>query len=233
MGVQLNGNNMNEKIINNESFYNKLKKLINKNLKIIIISLVACFLFFILFQLVNFYKINKIHKNSVSFFNTQSLDDIDSIKDSMLKLSKEKNFYSILSNLELIEISLGKKDFSNAISLYNNLLNNKNLNRTYRSAIASKASYKFIDISFEDSSENYINILQDFISLIDSDLLNYQGIKLELNYLVKILEVEKNNIEYENFNEAIDLHNSIMTSEVVSSVIKERVNKIHEFQLYN
>ena len=232
LGVQLNGNNMNEKIINNESFYNKLKNLINKNLRIIILFLVASFLFFISFQLFNFYKINKIHKNSISFFNTQNLEDIATIKNSMTELSNQKNFYSILSNLELIEISIDKKDFKKAISIYDDLLNNKNLNQIYRSAIASKASYKFIDISFGDSSQNYINTIENFISLIDNELINYQGVKLELNYLVKILEVEKNNIEYNSFNEAIDLYNNIMTSEVVSSVIKERVNKIHEFQSY-
>ena len=48
-------------------------------------------------------------------------------------------------------------------------------------------------------------------------------------YLIKILEVEKNSIDYSSFNEVSDIYENIMSSDVVSSAIKERVNKIHEF----
>ena len=78
-------------------------------------------------------------------------------------------------------------------------------------------------------SLNYLNIINDFISYIDDKTDSYKGIKLELKYLIKILEAEKNSIDYSSFNEVNDIYENIMSSDVVSSAIKERVNKIHEF----
>ena len=52
---------------------------------------------------------------------------------------------------------------------------------------------------------------------------------MELQYLTKILEAEKNSINYSSFNEVNDIYENIMSSDVVSSAIKERANKIHEF----
>ena len=64
------------------------------------------------------------------------------------------------------------------------------------------------------------------------ELVNYKGVKLELKYLVKIAEAEKNNIEYLKYKEAIDLYNNIINSDFSSPAIKERVKKIHEFFSY-
>jgi len=64
---------------------------------------------------------------------------------------------------------------------------------------------------------------------IDDKTDSYKGIKLELEYLTKILEAEINSIDYSSFNEVNDMYKNIMNSDVVSSDIKERVNKIHEF----
>jgi len=223
---------MNLNTLNNASFFNTIRNFMNKNLKLIIIFLIICFVIFITYQIFNYYTKNKILKNSISFYNTLNLNDINSINEPFSNLSKQKNFYAILSKLELIDISLNNKDYEYAIFLYNELLKDKKLNKIYISAIASKASYKFIDISFSESSQDYLINIENFISFIDNELINYQGIKLELNYLVKILEAQKNNKEYNKFNEAIDVYNNIVNSDVVSSVIKERVNKIHEFHLY-
>ena len=78
-------------------------------------------------------------------------------------------------------------------------------------------------------SSDYLNIINDFISYVDEDTDSYKGIKLELEYLTKILEAEKNNIHYSSFNAVNDIYVNIMNSNAVSSAIKERVNKIHEF----
>ena len=40
---------------------------------------------------------------------------------------------------------------------------------------------------------------------------------------------KKNSIDYSSFNEVNDIYENIINSNVVSSAIKERVNKIHEF----
>ena len=231
LAVRLNGNNMNVNNLNNQGLLIKTKNFLKTNLKFIISIFIIFFLIFISFQFFNFYNLNKIHKNSVSFFNAQNLENINSIQKPMIELSKKKNFYSILSKLELIEISIKNKNFKNSIILYNELLNDKKLNNIYLSAIASKAAYNFIDINFTESSKDYISNIENFISFIDNDLINYQGIKMELNYLVKLLKTKKNNVEYRKFDEAIDLYKNILNSDVVSSTIKERVTKIHEFHL--
>ena len=113
--------------------------------------------------------------------------------------------------------------------MYLEVINTNKLDAVYKSAIASKASYQLIDINLEDLSSDYLNIINDFIFYIDDETDSYKGVKLELQYLTKILEVEKNNIDYSSFIEVSDIYENIMSSDVVSSAIKERVNKIHEF----
>ena len=231
--AQLNGNKMNENKLNNESLLNKTRKFFKKNIKPIIIFLISIFFIFIIFQLYNYYTINKIKKNSISFFNIQNFEGINTVEKPLKDLRGEKNFYAVLSKLELIEINIANNNYESAVNLYNELLKDKNLNNIYTSAIASKASFKFIDIGFKGYSKNYLSEINNFISYIDNELINYKGIKLELNYLAKVLEAEYNNIEYKNYNEAVDLYNKILNSDIVSSATKERVTKIHEFHLYN
>jgi hypothetical protein len=113
--------------------------------------------------------------------------------------------------------------------MYLEVINTNNLDAVYKSAIASKASYQLIDINLDDLSSDYLKIINDFISYIDEEKDSYKGIKLELEYLTKILEAEKNSIDYPSFNEVNDIYANIINSDAVSSAIKERVNKIHEF----
>jgi len=223
---------MNESTINKKNFLSQATNTVKDNIKSIIIFISLCFILFLSFQVYNFYSLSKIQKNSITFFKAQNLDDRSAIKAQISNLNNENDFYGILSKLELIQINLQQKNNQNAINLYIELLDNNNLDNIYKSAIASKASYQFIDLNFAELSINYLQIIENFISYIDDDLITYQGIKLELNYLVKILEAEKNRIEYLNFNEAVDMYNNIMNSDVVSSAIKERINKIHEFFSY-
>ena len=135
----------------------------------------------------------------------------------------------MLAKLELIELNVKQNNIQDSISMYLEVINQNNLDSVYKSAIASKASYQLIDINLEDLSSDYLNIISDFISYIDDEAVSYTGIKLELEYLIKILEAEKNKIDYLSFNDVSDIYENIMNSDVVSSAIKERVNKIHEF----
>ena len=135
----------------------------------------------------------------------------------------------MLAKLELIDLTLKQNNIEDSISMYLEIINQNNLETVYKSAIASKASYQLIDINFENLSSNYLNIINDFISYIDDETDSYKGIRLELKYLIKILEAEKNSIDYSSFNEVNDIYENIMSSDVVSSSIKERVNKIHDF----
>ncbi|MDC1060253.1 hypothetical protein OAQ43_02045 [Alphaproteobacteria bacterium] len=220
---------MNDKVINKKSFLSQVTEIIKTNLRNIIILLSLCFVLFLAFQIYSFYISNKIQKNSISFFSVQNTDDTNVITDTITKLSDDNTFYGVLAKLELIDLNLKQNNIQDSISMYLEVINKNNLDSVYKSAIASKASYQFIDINLEDLSSDYLNIINDFISYIDDETDSYKGIKLELDYLTKILEAEKNSINYSSFDEVNDIYKNIMNSDVVSSAIKERVNKIHEF----
>ena len=220
---------MNDNVINKKSFITQVTEIIKTNIRNIIIFLSLCFVLFLSYQIYSFYISNKIQKNSISFFAAQNTDDANVFTDTITKLSNDNTFYSVLAKLELIDLNLKKNNIQDSISMYLELINKNNLDSVYKSAIASKASYQLIDINLENLSSNYLNIINDFISNINDEVDSYKGIKLELKYLIKILEVEKNSIDYSSFNEISDIYENIMSSDVVSSAIKERVNKIHEF----
>ena len=220
---------MNDNVVNKKSFITQVTEIIKTNIRNIIIFLSLCFVLFLSYQIYSFYISNKIQQNSISFFDAQNTDDANVITDTITKLSNDNTFYSVLAKLELIDLNLKKNNIQDSISMYMELINKNNLDSVYKSAIASKASYQLIDINLENLSSNYLNIINDFISNINDEVDSYKGIKLELKYLIKILEVEKNSIDYSSFNEISDIYENIMSSDVVSSAIKERVNKIHEF----
>ena len=220
---------MNDNVVNKKSFLSHVTEIVKTNIRNIIILLSLCFVLFLSFQIYSFYISNKIQKNSISFFAAQNTDDTNVITDTITKLSNDNTFYGVLAKLELIDLTLKQNNFEDSISMYLKVINQNNLESVYKSAIASKASYQLIDINFENLSLNYLNIINDFISYINDESDSYKGIKLELEYLTRILEAEKNSIDYSSFNEVNDIYENIINSNVVSSAIKERVNKIHEF----
>jgi predicted negative regulator of RcsB-dependent stress response len=220
---------MNDDVVNKKSFIFQVTEIVKTNIRTVIIGLSLCFALFLSYQIYSFYISNKIQKNSISFFATQNTEDTNFINNTITKLTNDNTFYSVLAKLELIDLNLKKDNIQDSISMYLELINQNNLESVYKSAIASKASYQLIDINLENLSLNYLNIINDFISYINDEVDSYKGIKLELKYLIKILELEKNSIDYSSFNELSDIYENIMSSDVVSSAIKERVNKIHEF----
>jgi hypothetical protein len=220
---------MNDNVVNKKSFIIQVTEIIKTNLRNIIIFLSLCFVLFLSYQIYSFYISNKIQQNSISFFAAQNTDDTNVITDTITKLSKDNTFYSVLAKLELIDLNLKQNNIQDSISIYLEVINQSNLGSVYKSAIASKASYQLIDINLDDLSSDYINTIINFMSYIDDEADTYKGIKFELEYLIKILEVEKNSIDYSSSNEVNDIYENIMNSDVVSSAIKERVNKIHEF----
>ena len=223
---------MNENIINN-SYFNKFKNFIKSNLKNIVIFLSLIFMIFIIIQIYFFYNSSKIKNNSIEFFELQNLENLNEINQPYIELSNEDNFYGILSKLELIESNYNEKNINNLLALYQEILDSNKLNNIYKSAIASKASYQFINLNLNDINNDYLDIINDFISNIDDELLTYQGVKLELNYLAKILETQINNIDYSSSNEVIQIYQNIMNSETASQNLQDRINKIHEYFFYN
>ena len=115
--------------------------------------------------------------------------------------------------------------------MYKELLASSNLGDLYKSAIAANASYTMINASYEDNTNNYLNDISIYINNINDELDSYFSIKKELEYLLIVTEIDLNKSQYSN-SKALDKYNEIFNSSLISASTKERVKKIHEFQLF-
>ena len=213
----------------NNSLLKKIQNFIFKNYIQLIISSTVLIIVFIGFQTYNYFKIQDIKNSSISFFDiiNENQDDLSSLE----KVIEDDNIFSILSKLKLIQQNNENKNFSYSNELYKELLASSNLDALYKSAIAANASYTMINASYEENTNNYLNDISIYINNINEDLDSYFSIKKELEYLLIITEIDLNKSEYSN-SKALDKYNEIFNSSLVSASTKERVKKIHEFQLY-
>ena len=173
------------------TFYNKYIKV---NYKIIVGLLVLTFFLFLAYQYYSYTKLKNVHNNSIAYYDAKNLDSENEFYKHMERLSLNKDFYSIISKLEMININLNNNNFSLAEELYLNLLQNKNIKPPYLSAIASHASYQFLNFLFENYKIDLIPIINNFISYINDKNQSYKGIKLELKYLLAIADQDNSNI---------------------------------------
>ncbi len=213
----------------NNSLLKKIQNFTFTNYKQLIISLVILLVLFAGFQSFNYFKIQGIKKSSISFFNIikENQNDLSSLE----KLIDDDNIFSILSKLKLIQQNNENKNFSYSNELYKELIASSNLDDLYKSSIAANASYTMINASYENNTSNYLNDISIYINNINDELDSYFSIKKELEYLLIITEIDLNKSEYSN-SKALDKYNEIFNSSLVSASTKERVKKIHEFQLY-
>ena len=222
---------MNNKNQVKNTFFQSASELIKKNIKNLIIIFVIIFLLFLTFQGYSFYKINKINNLSVTYFTNKNLDDSITKYSEMKIISNEIGFYSILSKLELIKSNIDNEEFDLSLKLYNEILDSNDLDNNYVSLVAINGAYNFIDIVIKSKKDKYLININKFISLIDENLDNYIGNKNELLYLVSILSL-KDDSDYKNNSELLILYDNLINNEKISSAIKERVKKIHEFYIF-
>jgi len=223
---------MNKTITPQNNYFVLFTRYVKNKYKIIIGSLIVIFILFLSYQFYSYITVKNIHKNSIIYFNAKSLEHDHDFYKIMEKLYLNKDFYSVVSTLEIININIENSNFSLAEKLYLKLLDDKNLEPVYLAAIASHASYTFINIQFENSNMNLIPNINNFINYINDNLNSYKGIKLELKYLLTIIEQDLNNNPQLINSNITNLYKLIMESKDISSSIKERVNKIYEFQIY-
>ena len=223
---------MNNTTTSKNNYFVFFTRFIKSNYKIIIGVLIVIFILFLSYQFYSYINMKNIHKNSITYFEAKDLDHNHDFYKLMERLYSNKNFYSVLSTLENININIENNNFSLAEKLYLKLLNDKNLEPVYIAAIASHASYTFLNFLLDNSNINLVSTINNFINYIDDNLNSYKGIKLELKYLLAITEQDQNNNSQQNNLSTTDLYKLIMESTDISSSIKERVNKIHEFQIY-
>jgi len=212
------------------NLFKKIQNFIFANYKQIIISLLILLIIFIGFQAYNYFKIRDIKNSSISFFNI--IQDNQNNLSNLENLINDDNIFSILSKLKLIQKNNENKNFSYSNELYKELIDSSNLDDLYKSSIAANASYTMINASYEENTRNYLNDISSYINNISEELDGYFSIKKELEYLLIVSEIDLNKSEYNNNTKAMDKYNEIFNSSLVSASIKERVKKIHEFQLY-
>ena len=212
------------------NFIQLFQNFVRNNFRKIIIFIGSLILLLIFIQIYSYYNDRNLKKTSIKFFNI--LDNEDKLITDMKDLSNDKNIYSILSQLKLIQVNNKNKNYDLSNEIYKQLIKSKYLNSIYLSAIATNASYTLINASYIENTSRYLNDISMYISLINEELESYQSIKKELEYLNIITEIDINNLDYKNNNSALELYDTISNSSLISSSIKERVKKIHEFQVY-
>ena len=214
----------------NNSLFKKIQNFIYTNYLQIIISLVILLILFIGYQPYNYFKIQDIKNSSISFFNiiSENHDDLSSLDN----LIDDDNTFSILSKLKLIQKNNENKNFSYSNELYKELIFSSKLDDLYKTSIAVNASYTMINASYEENTNNYLNDISIYINNIKDESEGYFSIKKELEYLLIVTEIDIKKSEYNNNSKVLDKYNEIFNSTLVSASIKERVKKIHEFQLY-
>ena len=215
----------------NINLFKNIQKFVMKNIKLIIITLIIIFILFIGFQIFNYFKIQQIKKSSIIFFN--SIQENQSDFSQIENLLKSEGFFSILSKLKLIQKNNDDKNFSYSNELYKEIILSSKLDNLYKTSIAVNASYTLINASYEENTNSYLSDIAIYINNINDELDGYFSLKKELEFLLIITEIDLNKLEYKNNSKALDKYNEIFSSSLVSASVKERVKKIHEFQLYN
>ena len=220
---------MNQEDKNNKLF-KKIQNFVFINYMQILIAFVVLIILFISYQTYNYYKIRDLKNSSIIFFDIiqENQDGLGSLEN----LIKDDNIFSILSKLKLIQKNNENRNFNYSNELYEELIASSNLDDLYKSSIAANASYTLINASYEENTNNYLNDISSYINNISDEFDGYYSIKKELEYLLIILEIDLNKSEYNNNLKALDKYNEIFNSSLVSTSTKERVKKIHEFQLY-
>ena len=217
-------------IVKKNNFFKNFRNFFLKYYRIIILILIIAFISFFSFQIYNYLNDQELKKSSISFFDT--IRDNQNDLSNLENLIDDDNVFSILSKLKLIQKNIKDNNFGYVNDLYKGILSSSDLDQLYKSAIAANASYSFIEASYYKKSDIYLNDISNYIDIISDELESYFSIKKELEYLLIITEIDLNKSKYKNNPKALEKYNEIFNSSLVSASIKERVKKIHEFQLY-
>ena len=230
LDVLLSGNKMDK--LNNKNFFQIFQDFIKSNFKIIISILLIFFILFLCIQFYNYNKIKNFKEKSILTFNALKIDNEDLLISKLNKINKNNDFYNILSDLKLIQIYNNNKNYDLSNIKYKEILESSSLDELYISAIATHAAYTFIEATFNTNSNKFIKDIQLYIDSISENLENYNSIKLELKYLLLVTEIDLNKTSYKDNLKVKELYNSIYNSNSISESVKERIRKIHEFQIY-
>ena len=212
------------------NLFKNFQVFITSNLRYILIGVGLFLITFILFQVYSYISLQDIKKSSIVFFN--SIENNEEILDDLNSIKKNDNIYSVLSTLKIIENSNKNKNYNISNELYKEVILSKKINTLYKSSIAVHAAHTLINASYLENTNKYIEDISFFIKNISDELESFFSIKKELEYMLIVTEGDINKSEYKNNNLGLKLFDEIINSNSISSSVKERVKKIHEFQIY-
>ena len=159
------------------NFFSLVLNLIKKNVKAIIIFVIAIIIFIAGLQIYFFIKNKKILELSISYNDAKySNSQIDFI-DHMNKIAETKSFYGLLASLELINNKINNNQNNESYDNYLELLNNKKIDNLYKTLLAVHGSYNLLD---KINNEKIVKL----ISYIDESLDSFTGYRLELLFLL-------------------------------------------------
>lgn len=197
------------------NIFSKTISLIRTNLRSIIFFALALLIFFIIFQFYQYYSNQKILDTSISYNTTKSLNSEQDFLNQMKNLSRKKNFYGILSSLEIINNNLGNKNFEEAFLNYKKILDEKNIENLYKSIISIHSAYSLINNIDNDK-------IYELLDYYDQSIESFKGFYYEILFLLSINEGDNKKIN--------KLFEQITYDDKISTEIKERVLKINEFE---
>ena len=205
------------KLSNQISFFTNLKTLIKDNFRNIIIFIFILFLFFIGQQVYSFFNNQKILKLSILYEEAKNTNSENQFLKDMKNISEDKGFYSYMAKLEIINSKVKNKNYNESYEDYVTLLNDSNLNKLYKTSISINASYNLLN---QIDNTKILNLL----SYVDQDIDSFAGYYLEILYLLYNSENDKKNLQI--------TYDQIMNNENIHPSIKNRVEKINDFEKY-
>ena len=200
-----------------KNIFKNLSEQIKNNFKTIISILLGFILIIIIYQIYLFKHNQKILELSILYDEAKTNIGSDEFDRNMNLIAQENGIFGILASLELINYKLDSSLYNESYIDYLNLLNTKDTDNIYRSIIALHGAYNLIDYV---SSEK----IRIFLPFIDKTFESFIGYRYEILYL---LSVKDNNIQEKQI-----LYNEIINHDQISSTIKDRVQKINEFEKY-
>ena len=230
LDVQLSGSSMND-TNNQNKFFKNIFNFFSNNLKYILIGIGILFLLFIIIQTYSYFQKQELKKTSIKFFNLINIEEniFENMNDIIID---NKNIFSTLSTLKLIQKNNDNNDFSISNDLYKKIIISPDLDNLYKSIISAHAAYTLIDASYIENTTKYFSDLSYFKDNISDKYENLFSIKKEIEYLLIVVDVDINKLDYKTNLQAFEIYNEIIDSSLISSSVKERVKKIHDFQLY-
>ena len=202
---------------NKNSIFSNIVSTIRDNIKIIIYSILIFFIIIIGIQIYILYKNKEILEISIIYNNTKNSDSQLEFIENMKIISEKENFFGLMASLELINNKIQIKKFNESYNEYISLIKNNNTDNLYKTLLSIHASYNLLD---KIEPEKIYNLL----SFIDKSFESFIGHRLEILYLLSLTE--------KNTEKTNNLYNQINKNEKISLSIKERVNKINEFEKY-